>query len=85
MPGGLTPLEYAQSRFPSETHLHEIIANPQHYDEEEEELHTEQRRKQMYDSRDFVDGKIFVYLFSLVTFTRYLPDDEDKGSGSATD
>lgn len=53
MPGGLTPLEYAKSRFPSETMLHEIIANPPHDDEDE--LQPEQLRKQMYDSSDFAD------------------------------
>ncbi|KAG2140196.1 hypothetical protein DEU56DRAFT_799289 [Suillus clintonianus] len=54
MPGGLTPLEYAKSRFPSEKNLHEIIANPPG-DEEEDELQPEQLRKQMYDSSDFAD------------------------------
>ncbi|KAG1748814.1 hypothetical protein EDD22DRAFT_265995 [Suillus occidentalis] len=53
MPGGLTPLEYAKSRFPSETMLHEIIANPPH--EDEDEIPPEQLRKQMYDSSDFAD------------------------------
>ncbi|KAG0697736.1 hypothetical protein DFH29DRAFT_944800 [Suillus ampliporus] len=54
MPGGLTPLEYAESRFPSEKKLHEIIANPPR-DDEEDELQPEQMRKQMYDSSDFAD------------------------------
>ncbi|KAG2106952.1 uncharacterized protein F5147DRAFT_698860 [Suillus discolor] len=56
MSGGLTPLEYAKSRYPLENALHEIIANPPCDDEDEEvELQPEQLRKQMYDKSDFVD------------------------------
>ncbi|OJA09235.1 hypothetical protein AZE42_11224 [Rhizopogon vesiculosus] len=55
MPGGLTPLEYAKSRFPSDRDLHEIIAEPPHSDEEEDEPQLEQTRKQMYDSSDFAE------------------------------
>lgn len=69
MPGGLTPLEYAKSRFPSETMLHEIIANPPHDDEDE--IQPEQLRKQMYDSSDFADGNIFAYCLVINTLTFY--------------
>ncbi|KAG1805563.1 uncharacterized protein BJ212DRAFT_859056 [Suillus subaureus] len=54
MPGGLTPLEYAKSRYPSEKNLHDIIANPPR-DDDEDELQPEQMRKQMYDKSDFAD------------------------------
>ncbi|KAG2116320.1 hypothetical protein BD769DRAFT_1485960 [Suillus cothurnatus] len=67
MPGGLTPLEYAKSRYPSQKDLHEIIANPPRDDEEE----PEQMRKQMYDSSDFVDGKIFTDSLLITTFIFY--------------
>jgi hypothetical protein len=67
MPGGLTPLEYAKSRFPTETMLHEIIANPPR--DEEEELQPEQMRRQMYDSSDFADGMMFDYWLVITTFT----------------
>lgn len=70
MPGGLTPLEYAQSRFPSDRELLEIIAEPPHSDEEDE-LKSEQRIKQMYDSSDFADGKIRICSPSLAIFTHY--------------
>ncbi|KAG1783433.1 hypothetical protein EV702DRAFT_1062424 [Suillus placidus] len=81
MPGGLTPLEYAKSRFPSEKNLHEIIANPPRDDEDE--IQPEQMRKQMYDSSDFVDSKRFTDSLLITTFTFYLPDDEDGGEGSS--
>jgi hypothetical protein len=67
MPGGLTPLEYAKSRYPSQKDLHEIIANPPRDDEEE----PEQMRRQMYDSSDFVDGKIFTDSLLITTFMFY--------------
>ena len=70
MPGGLTPLEYARSRFPEDWELHEIIAEPPHSDEEDE-LQSEQRRKQMYDSSDFANGKIHIYSPSLAILTHY--------------
>ncbi|KAG2364798.1 hypothetical protein BDR07DRAFT_1400705 [Suillus spraguei] len=53
MPGGLTPLEYAESRYPSEKNLHDIIAHPP--SEEEDEIQPEQMRRQMYDISDFAD------------------------------
>lgn len=72
MSGGLTPLEYAQSRYPLENALHEIIANPPCDDEDDEvEIQPEQLRKQMYDRSDFVDGKIFVDSALMTTFTFY--------------
>lgn len=52
MPGGLTPLEYAKSRYPSDTKLHDIIEHPPF---EEDEIQPEQMRRQMYDRSDFAD------------------------------
>ena len=83
MPGGLTPLEYAQSRYPSERNLHEVLTEPPRLDEEEE-LELEQRRRQMYDAGDFADGEIYVYPLSAI-LTRYLDDDADEGLNSDTE
>jgi hypothetical protein len=84
MPGGLTPLEYANSRYPSDRNLHEIIAEPPRSDEEEE-LQPEQRRQQMYDRNDIAAGEIFVYSFSSATLMCLLLDDEAEGEGSSSE